>query len=158
MRFSLCCIVLLTIGPLACSHPNEKRNLFPLALEEFNTALVWKNYTVAASYLDFADARGEVARLRRRSEKVRIVEVEPLESRVAADGDTATALIRFSWYGEADLTVHNGVELQTWKRVNGEWRMNGRKRALDKSLEPSPFLPEDSAEPPPEEESAPKST
>ncbi len=150
MRFRPYLVLLLVTALLACSHPNEKRNVFPLALKEYNAALVWKNFNVAFSYLDYPDSRGEAARLRRRSEKVRIVEVEPLESAIAADGDSATALIRFSWYEEADLTVRKGAELQEWKRIDGQWRMSGRKVPKDDSLDPSPFMPKESADPPSE--------
>jgi hypothetical protein len=148
MKSSLTVGLLLLSTLLACSHPNEKRNVFPMALKEYNTALLWKNFNVAFSYLDYKDARGEAARLRRRSEKLRVVEVEPLESTIAPDGDSATALVRFSWYEEADLTVQKGSELQHWKRIEGEWRMSGRKLPKDESMDPSPFLPKKSKKPP----------
>lgn len=148
MKSSLSLVYLLIPCLLSCSHPNEKRNLFPLALEEFNAALVWKNFSVAMSYLGTADPRSEVSHLRRQSEKVRIVEVEPLETRVAADGDSATALVRFTWYEEADLTVRKGAELQEWKRVNGVWLIIGRKLPPDEDLAPSPFLRKKPESPP----------
>jgi hypothetical protein len=153
MKSSLTVGLLLICSLLACSHPNEKRNLFPLALKEYNTALLWKNFNVAFSYLDYEDARSEAARLRRRSEQLRVVEVEPLESNISADGESATALVRFSWYEEADLTVQKGSELQQWKRIDGEWRMSGRKLPKDESLAPSPFLPKKSKKEPSESDS-----
>ncbi len=149
MKSPLIIGLLLLSTLFACSHPNEKRNVFPLALQEYNTALLWKNFNVAFSYLDYEDARGEAARLRRRSEELRVVEVEPLETNLSPDGETATALVRFSWYEENDLTVQKGSELQQWKRIKGEWRMAGREPSKDESLDPSPFLPEESEEPPP---------
>jgi hypothetical protein len=132
----------------ACSSSNDRGKLLPMALDEFNAALVWKNYAMARYYLEPADASREISHLRKRGDKLRIVEVEPLETRLGPDGTSAAVLIRFSWYEEADLTVQKGVELQEWKRVGGQWRMVGRKASEDRSFSPSPFLTAESAEVP----------
>ncbi len=140
MKFTVSLLLLPAILVCACSSANDRGKLLPVALEEFNAALVWKNYATARFYLETADASREISHLRKRSDKLRIVEVEPLETHLGPKGASASVLIRFSWYEEADLTVQKGVEWQEWKRVGGQWRMVGRKACEDTSFSPSPFL------------------
>jgi hypothetical protein len=136
---------------VACSSAvNDKNKVLPIALEEFNAALVWKNFGVAAEFLPPEAVHEGIARLRKRSGKLNIVDVEPLETRVALDGNSAAALIRFSWYEERDLTVRKGVERQRWERHKGSWRMVSQEAVDDPSQEPSPFVDRPQEQGPPE--------
>jgi len=134
-------IIAVSAGWLACSNSIEKSKILPMAVEDFNAALVWKNVPVAASYVGGSDAAETMARIRKVSAKLKVVEVEPVETRMAPDGKSAICVVKFSWHTERDLTIRRGIEEQHWKLVDGRWRMLEQNAPEDdEESDPSPFV------------------
>lgn len=137
-------LIAVLAGWLACSNSIEKSKLLPLAVEDFNAALLWKNFPVAVGYVGGRDSATTAKRIRKVGSKLNIVEVEPVGTRVAPDGQSAVCVVKFSWHTERDLTVRKGIEEQHWKLLDGRWHII-EQRAPEKNEEEgglSPFVRE----------------
>ena len=139
VRILLVFLLLLT-SALSCSGGKDRKHLLPVALEEFNAAIRWKQYRTAARFVVPDVSLKLVRRLRTTSKDLEFVEVELVDQTIAPDGKSAACLVQFAWYSASDLTVKKGLELQEWRVVDERWLLFRQLPPADKKATKSPFV------------------
>lgn len=140
LRIGLLLVVLLPLATSSCSGGKDRKNLLPVALEEFNAAVRWKQYRTAARFVAPDVSQKLVRRIRDTSQNLKFVEVELVDQVLAPDGKSAACLVQFVWYSDNDLTVRKGRELQEWRVVDKRWLLFRQLPPVDKKATKSPFV------------------
>ncbi len=125
---------------LSCSAGKDRKNLLPVALEEFNASIRWKQYRTAARFVAPEVSQKLVRRIRKTSKDLKFVEVELVDQTIAPDGKSAACLVQFAWYSDNDLTLRKGQELQEWRAVDKRWLLFRQLPPVDKKAPKSPFV------------------
>ena len=128
------------LSTFSCSGGKDRKHRLPVALEEFNAAIRWKQYRTAARFVAPEVSLKLVRRIRKTSKELQFVEVELVDQTMAPDGKSAACLVQFSWYSASDLTVRKGQELQEWREVDKRWLLFRQRPPADKKATKSPFV------------------
>jgi len=139
VRLSLLVLLLLP-SAVSCTGGKDRKHRLPVALEEFNAAIRWKQYRTAARFVAPEVSQKLIRRIRKTSKELQFVEVELVDQTMAPDGKSAACLVEFAWYDAKDLTVRKGQELQEWRVVDKRWLLFRQRPPGDKKATKSPFV------------------
>lgn len=118
----------LMMGGVGCAGAEqEKKSHLGQNVKIFHQHLRWARYYEASLFMPADEREVFLGRQEELGEGWRVVEVEIKSLRVITPEKEAEAEVMIAWTRAPDVVVHRDKVIETWKNIDGHWKVVSRR-------------------------------
>lgn len=121
------CAALMMCGSGCAGAEQEKKSNLGRNVKVFHQHLRWARYYEASLFMPAEEQEVFLGRQEELGEDWRVVEVEIKSLRVIIPEKEAEAEVMIAWTRAPDVVVHRDKVIETWKNIDGHWKVTSRR-------------------------------